>query len=118
MHLRWFLFKIGADKGQLYHVVTIAGMLTFFGCRNFWGLYLSQRYWFASRAALATPEGAAALSMGMIYFFMAALVALNGLNAMWASKMVGLLVAELRKPKMGKKQAAARKAALESLKTS
>jgi hypothetical protein len=119
MHLRWFLFKIGREASSLYHYVTIAGMLTFFACRNGWGTYLSYRYVTAIQAALATPEGRGALPITMIWLFMGALVALNGLNTMWAGKMVSLLIAELRKDKgVGKKAAAARSKALKALKSS
>ncbi len=69
MHLRWFLFKIGMGDSKLYLANALTGMLVFFGCRNFWGIYLSVRFWQATSAALQTSQGQELLPPSMMLLF-------------------------------------------------
>ncbi len=67
LHLRWFLFKVGREGTQAYALNALLGMLVFFGCRNFWGVYLTWRFWTASAAALAA--GDPSLNANVIFFY-------------------------------------------------
>lgn len=92
MHARWFLYKIGRDKGALYPANALLGMLIFFLCRNCFGPWLSFAFLKQSSAALATARGRRELWMPAIWFFRSAVVILNGLNAFWFSKMFKMLM--------------------------
>lgn len=87
VHLRWFLYKIAADKGQLYKVNGLLLLGTFFLCRICWGPVLSVLYWRDSIAALATAAGAA-LPLFWVWMYRSCTLTMNGLNLYWFEKMV------------------------------
>jgi len=93
MHFRWFLYKIGRDKSQLYTRNALTGYLTFGLCRMLWGPILSITFWVVSWRCLRDPARADSLPYALVNFWRACTIILNGLNTYWFIKMTKIALA-------------------------
>eukprot|EP00898_Chlorokybus_atmophyticus_P006488 jgi/Chlat1/6840/Chrsp51S06523 len=89
VHARWLMHTRGETKSRAYLFNAMAMMLAFFLARNVTGLFLSVDFWRTANAAMSTGDPRAPPNFALIAgVFKVANIALNGLNAMWMSKMV------------------------------
>ncbi|GBF91170.1 flagellar associated protein [Raphidocelis subcapitata] len=103
VHFRWFLYKIGRDKSNVYAFNGAMGLLVFFLCRICWGPVVSLLFWKDSIAALSSPAGAS-LPLPVVWFYRVCTVVMNGLNLYWFEKMVRIALDSSKKG--GRKPAA------------
>ncbi|CAD7695980.1 unnamed protein product [Ostreobium quekettii] len=94
VHLRWIMHKMDMGTTKIYFYNGLLMLLTFFGCRCVWGMWVSYDFWARTARELVSPTPGGFPPV-WAYIFRLANVALTVLNFYWFSKMVAKAAAFL-----------------------
>ncbi|MEW5299597.1 MAG: hypothetical protein WDW36_002596 [Sanguina aurantia] len=87
VHIRWFMFKLGAENTTAYVLNGVAMIVAFFSARIVWGYLSTYRLILNMQFELANPRPGS-FPVTAVYIYMVAAMSLNSLNTYWFSKMV------------------------------